>query len=93
MRVTKNASVKISPELYGRVQGLAKERGQSPHAVMLRAIESFVAREEKREALRQAAIEAWEEFQMTGLHATSDEVSEWIESLERKKEIRPKCHV
>ncbi len=93
MRVTKNASVKISPELYGRVQGLAKERGQSPHAVMVQAIEYFVTREEKREALRQAGIEAWEEFQMTGLHVTSDEVSEWVKSIEKKEEIRPTCHI
>lgn len=60
---------------------------------MVQAIECSVTREEKREVFRQAGIEAWEEFQMTGLHLTSDEVSEWVRSIEKEEGIRPTCHI
>ena len=49
--------------------------------------------EVKREAFRQDAIKAWEEYQETGLHATATEVDEWLASWGTENELpAPICH-
>lgn len=89
-----STSIKIPGELKKRIQSLAEARQRTPHALMLQALETFVSREEQREAFRQEGIEAWEEYQRTGLHLTGDEVRGWIEQIRQgKKEPMPKCHV
>ena len=87
-------SMKLPQALRERVKNLADARKQSAHAVMLQAIESYIDREEKREALRQEARAAHENFMLTGLHLTGDEVREWIEQIRQgTKAPMPKCHV
>jgi len=89
-----STSIKIPGELRARLQGLAESRQRTPHALMLQAIESFVSREEQREALRQEGIAAWEEYQRTGLHLTNAEVVEWMDKvIQGKKVPMPKCHI
>lgn len=88
-----STSIKIPGELRERLQNLAEIRQRTPHALMLQAIESFVSREEKREAWRQEGIAAWEEYQRTGLHLTNDEVVDWMDAVIRgEKAPMPKCH-
>jgi predicted transcriptional regulator len=44
-----------------------------------------------REALRQAVIDAWEEFKVTGAHVTQDEA--WLAKLEGGEGVEPPvCH-
>lgn len=71
-------SLKLDDELKGRVQQLAEIRRRSPHWIMREAIAQYVEREEKRDALRQETLNAWDEFQATGLHVTGDEVENWL---------------
>ncbi|CAH1662453.1 Predicted transcriptional regulator [Hyphomicrobiales bacterium] len=71
-------SIKLDDELKGRVQNLATARRRTSHWIMREAIAEYVEREEKREALRQDTLKAWEEFQANGLHATADEVEKWL---------------
>lgn len=87
-------SIKISPALKSRIKNLATARKQSVHSFMLQALENFVAREEKREQWRQEGIDAWEEFQATGLHLEDSEVQEWMENIIAGKPATPlpKCH-
>lgn len=73
-------SIKLDDELKGRVQNLATARRRTSHWIMREAIAEYVEREEKREALRQDTLKAWEEFQATGLHATADDVEKWLSS-------------
>ena len=88
------ASVKLSKELKDRVKNLAEARNQSAHAVMLQAIETYVDREEKREALRQEAKAAHEQYMLTGLHLTGEEVDAWLDALAEGSDVEPpKCHV
>ncbi len=54
-----------------RVQRLAAARQRSAHWLMREAIQQYVDREEKREALRQAALDAWASYQASGLHVTA----------------------
>lgn len=93
MQAIINSSVKMPPVLHQRIQSLAKIRKSSTHALMLEAIESYVLREEKREALRQEALHAHEEFMLTGLHVTGDEVDSWLAQLEAGQSTKaPQCH-
>ena len=89
-----NASVKLPVELHARLASLAEQRKRSAHSLMVQAIESFVAREEKREAWRREGIAAWEEYQRTGLHLTNDEVMEWLARTVAGEDVEmPECHL
>ncbi|BAV66942.1 CopG family transcriptional regulator (plasmid) [Sphingobium cloacae] len=75
-------SIKLDDTLKGRVQHLADARRRSSHWIMREAIAQYVEREEKREAFKQDAIRAWEEYQRTGLHLTLEEADAWLAKLE-----------
>ncbi|MDO7834850.1 CopG family ribbon-helix-helix protein [Sphingobium sp. HBC34] len=86
-------SVKLDDALKGRVQQLAETRRRSAHWIMREAIVQYVDREEKREALRRDTLDAWNEFQATGLHANADEVDKWLASWGSESELpAPECH-
>lgn len=94
MQASINSSVKIPSELHSRIKSLADLRKQSVHAVMRQALEAYVSREEKREAWRREGIEAWEEYQKTGLHLTNEEVIGWMDKIiSGEKAQMPKCHI
>jgi predicted transcriptional regulator len=85
-------SVKLEDELKARVQNLAVARRRSSHWIMREAIAQYVEREEKREAFREETLNAWEEFQATGLHASADDVEKWLSSWGSENEPpAPKC--
>ncbi|SEJ27915.1 Predicted transcriptional regulator [Sphingobium sp. AP50] len=86
-------SIKLDEALKGRVQQLAQARDRSAHWIMREAIAQYVEREEKREALRQGNVKAWEAFQANGLHATAEEVDTWLASWGTEDELpAPLCH-
>ena len=86
-------SIKLDDELKSRVQLLAKHRQRSAHWLMLEAIEQYVEREERREAFKQDALKAWEDYQATGQHATAEEVENWLASWGSEDETpAPACH-
>ena len=86
-------SLKLDDELKGRVQHLAEVRRRSSHWIMREAIEQYVEREEKRESLRNETLNAWEEFQTTGLHVTAGEVEKWLSTWGTDGEsTTPECH-
>ncbi|MDF0546467.1 CopG family ribbon-helix-helix protein [Sphingobium sp. H39-3-25] len=87
-------SIKLDDALKGRVQHLAEVRRRSAHWIMREAIAQYVEREEKRETFRQDAIQAWDEYQQTGLHLTLEEADAWLAKLEAGEDAEPpKCHV
>ncbi|OOG75022.1 CopG family ribbon-helix-helix protein [Sinorhizobium sp. A49] len=91
--MTSPTPLKLDDELKGRVQNLAEGRRRSSHWIMREAIAQYVEREEKRKALRQDTVNAWEEFQATGLHATADEVGKWLSTWGMDDEsAAPECH-
>ncbi|MBB4194318.1 putative transcriptional regulator [Rhizobium aethiopicum] len=86
-------SLKLDDELKGRVQQLAEARRRSSHWIMREAIAQYVEREEKREALRQETLGAWNEFEATGLHVTGAEVEKWLSTWGTDDELSaPECH-
>ena len=48
--------------------------------------------QERREAFKRDAVRAWEEYQATGLHATMEEVDQWLESWRTANEL-PRAYV
>ncbi len=86
-------SVKLDDDMKARVQHLAVARKRTSHWIMREAISQYVEREEKRETLRRDTLKTWEEFQETGLHATAEEVDQWLESWGTDNELpAPECH-
>ncbi len=86
-------AIKIDEDTRNRVKRLAEARQRSSHWMMLEAIRQYVEREEKREALRQDGINAWNEYQATGLHVTGDEVIAWLDTWgEENEQTAPVCH-
>ena len=91
--ILKPVSVKLDPETKARIEHLAQARHRSPHWMMREAIAQYVEREEKRESFRQDTINAWQEYQQTGLHATASEVENWLASWGTEVERpAPPCH-
>jgi len=53
-----------------------------------------MGQEEMREQLRADALNAWTEYQQTGLHLTSEEADVWLAKLEAGEDAEPpECHV
>lgn len=90
---TRPIAIKIDQDTRDRVKRLAEARHRTPHWVMREAISQYVEREEKREAFRQGAIDAWNEYRETGLHVTGEEVIAWLDTWGEENEKNAlKCH-
>lgn len=87
------ASVKLDDDLKNRIQHLADARHRSAHWIMCEAIRDYVEREEKREAFKQDAQQAWDTYQANGLHLSLEETDAWLAKLEAGEDAElPKCH-
>lgn len=87
-------AVKIEAEIKDRMKRLADLKHRSTHWLMKEAINQYLEREEKRESFRQDALLAWNEYQLTGLHVTSEEADAWLAKLEEGQDVEPpECHV
>jgi predicted transcriptional regulator len=92
--IIRPVAIKIDAETKERVRRLADARHRTPHWLMREAISQYVEREEKRELFRQDAVNAWNAYQATGLHATADEADAWLAKLEAGQDLQPpECHV
>ncbi len=91
--MTTATSIKIDDELKARIKELATARRRSSHWIMCEAIAQYVEREEKRESLKNDALEAWDDYQENGQHVTSQEADSWMEKLENGEVTEaPECH-
>lgn len=70
--------IELDDRIKARIRQLADARKQTSHRIMQEAIEQYVEREEKREVLRVETLDAWQEFEETGLHATAEDVDRWL---------------
>ena len=89
-----STSVKLDNDLKNRIQHLAEVRQRSAHWIMQEAIRNYVDREEKRDALKQDALQAWDAYKEDGLHLTLEEADAWLAKLEAGEDAgMPECHV
>lgn len=93
MNAVRPIAVKLDQNTRDRLKRLAEVRDRSTHWLLREAVAQFVAREEKREAFRQDALQAWDAYQATGKHVTHDEADAWLARLEAGEEAAaPECH-
>lgn len=89
----KAVSIKLDPHLHERLKGLAQARQRNPQFLITEAIQQYMEREKKRETLRQDALQAWNDYQTTGLHITHEEADVWLAQLEAGEIVEPPaCH-
>lgn len=86
-------AIKIDSDIKERVKRLAEARKRTPHWMVCEAVSQYVEREEKREAVRQAAIDAWSQYRATGMYLTAAEADVWLAKLEAGEDVNPpECH-
>lgn len=85
-------SLKLPRRLKSRVEGLARRAGESPHAFMVRALESHVEAAERYEAFLGEGMQADEAMQRSGLGYDAKDVHAYLEARIRdRKAHRPKA--
>ena len=93
MNAIRPVAVKLDQDTRDRLKRLADAKDRSTHWMLREAVAQFVDREEKREAFRQAGLQAWAEYQAAGQHVTHDEADAWLAKLEAGEEaVVPECH-
>jgi predicted transcriptional regulator len=75
-------SLKLDPAMADRLNRLANARDRTPHYLMVQAVQQYVEREEMFEHAKQQALDAWHEYEITGMHVTAVEADAWLAKLE-----------
>ncbi|MEK6789704.1 MAG: ribbon-helix-helix domain-containing protein [Pseudomonadota bacterium] len=89
----RTTSVKLDELTRAGLESLSVARNRSTHWLMREAIQEYVCREEKREALRQEALKVLSDYETTGLHVTAAEADAWMAQLEAGNDVEPPiCH-
>lgn len=85
-------SIKLDLDSKTRMQTLAASRHRSAHSMMVEAIQQYLEREEQLEQFRNNMDAVWEDYQLTGQHATASEVFAWMDSwfTDNEKSV-PSC--
>jgi predicted transcriptional regulator len=85
-------SLKLDPATAERLNRLAGVRERSPHYLMVQAVQQYVEREEIFEQAKQDALDAWSEYEATGMHVTAAEADAWLAKLEAGEIVDvPEC--
>ncbi|HMO47071.1 MAG TPA: ribbon-helix-helix protein, CopG family [Rubrivivax sp.] len=82
-------AIKIDADIKQRIKRLAQARQRTPRWLMREAIKQYVEREDRREAYRQVAINAWNDHQATGRHLTARQADAWLARLEAGQDVEP----
>lgn len=92
--LTDPVELEIDSDLNNRIMLLANSRQRTALSLIHDAIRQYVEREEESESLRQDCINAWTDYQSTGLHVTEEEADQWLAKLEAGEDAEPpECHV
>jgi len=78
---TSGTTLKLPEKLKARIARLAKQSGQSPHSLMLRALEREVSREELMREFARAALASDAAAEAGGAVYRAEDVHEWMERL------------
>ena len=88
-----SVAVRIEPEMRERMKRLAARRRRTQHGLMRDAIRQYIEREEARDEFLREALDAWQEYRETGLHASAGEVLAWLATWGAESETAaPACH-
>ena len=85
-------SLKLPRRLKSRVERVARRAGESPHAFMLRALQSQVEAVERYQAFLDEGMRADEAMQQSGLGYEAKEVHAYLEArVHGSKARRPRA--
>lgn len=78
-QASKVVTVKLEPSTKDKLQHLSKVKSRSPHWLMKKAIDDYVAKEENTERLREDSLARWKEAE-AGKVVDHDKVMQWLDS-------------
>ena len=88
--MTATTTLKLPEKLKTRVARLARQKGQSPHGLMVQAIEREVTREEKMRDFVREALASKADVEAGGAVYRAEDVHAWMERLAKgEKPPRP----
>ena len=87
MNTTRPVAIKLDQDMLDRLKRLAGAKGRSTHWMLRQAVSQFVGREEAREVFRAAGLQAWHQYQVTGLHVSHDEADAWLARLQAGEQV------
>jgi predicted transcriptional regulator len=83
-------TLKLPEKLKARIAKLARQSGQSPHSLMVRAIERETAREERMRDFVREALASKADVESGGAVYRAEDVHAWMERLAKgEKPPRP----
>jgi predicted transcriptional regulator len=85
---TRATSLKLPAELKDRVDRLANSVGETPHALMVRAIEAQVQALELHEAFIADSIAADKEMEKTGVAYALEDVAAYLRARVAGKKVK-----
>lgn len=84
-------SLKVPRALKARIDRLAKRTGESPHALMLRALEAQLEAAERYQAFRDDGVSADRAMQASGMGYAAGDVHAYLAAkVEGQRPTRPK---
>lgn len=94
MNTTRPVAIKLDQDMLDRLKRLAGAKGRSTHWMLRQAVSQFVEREEARGAFRAAGLDAWQQYQVTGLRVTNEDADAWLACLQAGEDAAvPQGHV
>ena len=81
-------SLKLPAKLKDRIDRVARQEGETPHALMVRALESQVDSMEKHAQFVKDALEAKKEMEETGIAYAAEDVHAYLRAKARGEKVR-----
>ncbi len=81
-------SLKLPAKLKDRIDRVARQEGETPHALMVRALESQIDSMEKHAQFVKDALEAKREMEETGLAYAAEDVFKYLRAKVRGRKVR-----
>ena len=86
-------SIRLDASARERLKAIAERQKRSPHALATEAIHQLIEQKEREHAWHQSCEDALKHFDETGLHATHEEVMQWMDRLATDQDAPPPgCH-
>lgn len=74
------------------LQELARDLGVSVHSIVLDAVDNHIEQLKAKQAYNRRAMQAYQDYQETGLHITLNEFTDWVDTLENESKGMPQYH-